>query len=322
MGFNLATVSYFSLAAEISGEDGRSRTTAVMFFIMIVGIILTAAGLSGYLEIYTTERLQTAFFTIAAIALGVGLVSLAGLEKPAGGRLPAERRVPLREVFAEVRENRQVRRFFLYLLLLLAAVLGQDVLLEPYAARAFGMPIDQTTRITTIWGTCYLVALLVAGVLEGRMPKIRLARIASMLAIVAFLLVAAAGVAGGSPVFYLGVVLLGLATGPATVANLSLMLDMTHPGKVGLFIGAWGAASALARLLGYLTTGVVRDVARLYPDGALYGYMAGFGLLALFVAFSLIVLNGVDVGAFRAGEGTDPVSPLSVIERAALAGEM
>ena len=41
MGYNLASVSYFALATELSGENQRSRTIAVMFFMMIVSIIMT-----------------------------------------------------------------------------------------------------------------------------------------------------------------------------------------------------------------------------------------------------------------------------------------
>jgi BCD family chlorophyll transporter-like MFS transporter len=322
MGFNLATVSYFSLASELSGEDGRARTTSVMFFVMVIGIIVTSALLSTYLERYTPERLQTAILVIGAIALGLGLLSLVGLEKPVRKVRPAERRIPLREVYDEVRTSPHVRRFFIYLLFLLAGVLGQDVLLEPYAARAFGLAVDQTTRITQIWGTCYLVSLLIAGALEGRISKLSVARVSSWGAVIAFVLVAGSGAAGGKNLFYTGVVLLGLATGPATVANLSLMLDMTTRGKIGLFIGAWGSASALARLLGYLTTAVARDMARLFPDSALYGYIAGFALLAVFVIISLVVLGRIDVAAFKKGEAAGPSATLSVAERAALAGEM
>ncbi|HUF38005.1 MAG TPA: BCD family MFS transporter [Anaerolineales bacterium] len=324
MGFNLASVSYFSLAAELSGEHGRSRTTAVMFFMMIIGIIITAAGLSRYLQVYTPERLQTAFMAISLIALAMGLAGLIALEQPSREAPVVERRYPLGEVFREVWSSRPVRQFFTYLLLLLAAVLGQDVLLEPYAARAFGMPVDETTRITQIWGTCYLVALLFAGALEGRVSKIRMVRFSSWMAVAAFVLVAASGLTGGPGVFYLGVVLLGFATGPATVANLSVMLDMTHPGRVGLFIGAWGSASAFARLLGYLVTASARDLARLFPGSALYGYTAGFTLLAVFVVVSLVVLNRIDIAGFIAGDGTGTgtLAGLSAAERAALAGDV
>ena len=323
MGFNLATVSYFSLASELSGAHGRSKTTATMFFIMIVSIIVTAATLSRMLEEYTPDILQGAFITVALIALGMGLVGLLGLEKRQAGQPLQVRsgdRYSLKTIYAEVRSSRQVSLFFLYLLLMLAAVLGQDVLLEPFAARAFDLPVSVTTRITSIWGTFYLVSLVVAGVLEGRVSKLTVARLASWLGAVSFALVAISGFVGGQGLFYLGVVLLGIATGPATVSNLSLMLDMTLPGKVGLFIGAWGSANAFARLLGSVVTAVFRDVARLAPDSAVMGYAAGFILLGLFLIISLAILRQIDVTAFQ--KGTSEAHAPSVVERVVLAGEL
>ena len=76
----------------------------------------------------------------------------------------------------------------------------------------------------------------------------------------AFLTIAASGMLAHKGLFYSGVVLLGLATGLATVSNLSLMLDMTTAQNVGLFIGAWGMADALARLTGSVLSGAVRDL--------------------------------------------------------------
>ncbi|MCB9135647.1 MAG: BCD family MFS transporter [Anaerolineales bacterium] len=318
MGFNLATVSYFSLASEVSGEAGRSKTTATMFFIMIVSIIGTAATLSRMLENYTPDMLQGAFMTVALIALGMGLVGLIGLEKREGTVEKTEERYSLKTIVKEIRGNRQVSLFFLYLVLMLAAVLGQDVLLEPFAARAFDLPVSATTRITSIWGTCYLLSLAVAGALEGRVSKLTVARWASWVGVVSFGLVAISAFAGGKNLFYFGVLLLGLATGPATVANLSLMLDMTVPGKVGLFIGAWGSASAFARLLGSVVTAVFRDMARQSPASAVMGYAAGFVLLGAFLVISLVILAQIDVKAFQQGGGA---AAASVIERAALAGE-
>jgi BCD family chlorophyll transporter-like MFS transporter len=143
---------------------------------------------------------------------------------------------------------------------------------------------------------------------------------ASWLGAVSFALVALSGFVGGQGMFYLGVVLLGIATGPATVSNLSLMLDMTLPGKVGLFIGAWGSASAFARLLGSVVTAIFRDIARLSPDSAVIGYAAGFILLGLFLVASLMILRRIDVTAFQKGKGEVPLP--SIIERAAFVGEV
>ena len=61
MGYNFASVSYLSLATELSGEKERSKTIAVMFFFMILGIILTAIGLSNLLETYSPEIIKSSF---------------------------------------------------------------------------------------------------------------------------------------------------------------------------------------------------------------------------------------------------------------------
>jgi hypothetical protein len=55
-------------------------------------------------------------------------------------------------------------------------------------------------------------------------------------------LIALSGVLDTSGVFYSGPVVLGAGSGVATVSNLSLMLDMTIPSSMGLYMGAWGMA--------------------------------------------------------------------------------
>ena len=323
MGFNLATVSYFSLASELSGEEGRSKTTSIMFFIMILFIIGTATGVSNYLEIYTPGRLQNAFTAVAFIALVMGILGLFKLETRHAQSIVTEKRYSLREVYKEISANPQVKRFFVYLVLMLAAVLGQDVLLEPFAARAFDIPVDKTTFITSIWGTAYLVSLLLTGLIGGRVSKISIARLASWLAIVAFGVIAISGFVGGLYLFYVGLVILGIATGPATVSNISIMLDMTVPGKIGMFIGAWGSASAFARLLGSITTAVVRDAVDAMPFNAgTSGYAFGFLLLAVFLLISLAILKRIDVTAFMQNAFIDNSSANSILEHASLSGDM
>jgi BCD family chlorophyll transporter-like MFS transporter len=209
--------------------------------------------------------------------------------------------------------NREARVFFFYLILLLAAILGQDVLLEPYAGEAFGLPVQATTRITSIWGTCVLVTLIAAGVMERKIGKRAVAQIGAAGAILGFAVIAASGPLAARSLFYSGVVLLGLGTGLATVSNLSLMLDMTTE-RVGLFIGAWGVADALARLVGTLLAGAVRDVVAQVSGNAVGGYVTVFVIQALLLVISWVMLVRIDVGKFRA-------QTLSIEERAALMEE-
>ncbi len=177
MGFNLATVSYLSLASEISGEKGHGRTIAIMWFMMITSIILTAIGLSEMVDPYSPEALVRSFYVVGLAALIIGLLGLLGLEKPARLQKSSGLDYSWGVLVRFILENRQALIFFVYLVVLLAALLGQDILLEPFGGEAFGLTVQQTTRITSIWGGCVLVALLAAGVLENRISRRRVVQI-------------------------------------------------------------------------------------------------------------------------------------------------
>lgn len=314
MGFNVASVAYLSLASELSGEKGRSRTVSIMWFVMIIGIIVTAAFLGSLLEHYTPQALEQAFIIVGAVALGLGFLGLLGLEPRhvAEPGAAAPQRSSWRVLLAGVMGNPQARHFFFYLILMLAAILGQDVLLEPYAGEAFHLPVSATTRITSIWGVCVLITLVIAGVLEQRLSKHLVAQAGAAVAIAGFVLIAGSGPAGLKSLFYAGVVVLGLGTGLATVSNLSLMLDMTTS-RVGLFIGAWGMADALARLLGTVLSGAVRDLVSQASRSPVAGYVTVFLIQAGLLLISWVMLRRIDVGRFRQQSG-----PLSLEERAAL----
>ena len=175
MGYNLSAVSYLSLASELSGEKGRSKTIATMWFMMIVFIIVTAIGVSYLVDPYTPNAMIRAFGIVAAIALFLGLIGLIKLEPRSTPLVfttgPKSENYTVKQMMSAITANPVARVFFIYLFLLLAAILGQDVLLEPFGAQAFGLSVSQTTRITSIWGTFFLIALIVAGLLEGRVAK-------------------------------------------------------------------------------------------------------------------------------------------------------
>lgn len=317
MGFNFATVSYLSLASELSGEKGRARTVAVMWFMMITSIILTSIALSRLVDPFTREALVRSFWIVGLAALALGLLGLLGLEKRSSRSAPAADAYSWGVMFRAILQNRQVALFFWYLTILLAAILGQDILLEPFAGETFGMTVQQTTRITSIWGVCVLVALVAAGVLENRVAKRMVAGLGGGGALLGFLLIVISGLTTSLGIFYSGVVFLGIGTGLATVSNLSLMLDMTVASSVGLFIGAWGMSNAISRLLGTVLGGVVRDVVTRLSQDAVIGYVVVFGIEAAMLLVSLVMLRRINVAEFL----RDAEKP-SLVERAAVASEV
>jgi len=287
-----------------------------MWFMMISSIIVTAITLSHLVDPYTPQAMTRAFQIIGMAALVLGSLGLIGLEKRStSDQAAAADAHSWGDLFRAILKNRQATVFFWYLIILLAAIMGQDILLEPYAAEAFGLSVRDTTRITSIWGSCVLAAILVAGFMENRLGKRRVAFIGGLGALIGFILIAGSGGLESIQVFYSGVVLLGLGTGLATVSNLSLMLDMTMPGNVGLFIGAWGMANALSRLIGTLLGGVVRDVITQFAQNPISGYVVVFAIEAGMLLLSLWMLQRINVSAFR------QQSRLSVVERAAISSE-
>jgi len=298
MGFNFAAVSYFALASELTDEKGRSQTISTMYVMMIISVIVTALLIGRAIEVYSPGAVTNAIWLVTGVALLLGLAGLIGLEGQTVQTVPRQQ-PPMRQVIQAITGNRQARLFFGYLILLLAAILGQDVLLEPYGGEAFGLSVAQTTRLTSIYGFCFLITLASTSLIEKRTNKRLVATIGSWGAVAAFVFIGGSGLLGSMPIFYLGVVTLGLAIGFSTVANHSLMLDMTTAQNVGLFIGAWGMANALARLVGSVTGGAVLDTMSSLTGDRILSYVIVFGLKTVFLLISLYLLRRLSIQRFQ-----------------------
>jgi len=301
MGYNLSAVSYFSLASELSGEKGRGKTIATMFTIMVIGLIATGISLSRMVPTYVPETLSRAFIIVAASALTLGLLGLFKLE-PRSSQLSSTSRsetYTVKEMTSAITANPVAKIFFIYLFLLLAAILSQDVLLEPFGAQAFGMTLEQTSRIISISSTFTLIAFIVAGFLDGRVKKKYVAQSGNLGVLIGFIIIVISGMTASRTAFYIGITLLGFGTGISTIANLSLMFDLTVPEKVGLYIGAWGFSNGLSRLVGLLMAGIVADLATQLTGNALSGYLVVFSIEALMLFIAAFMLYRIDVSAFQ-----------------------
>ncbi len=311
MGFNCATVAYLSLASDLAGPQHRARTIGVMWFMMIVSMIIGGITLGRALDPYTPERLFRAFYTICGLALALGLGALVGLERR-GAAAAAEDRRSFPEMARMIAANPQARLFFVYLIVLLVALLGQDLLLEPFAAQVFGVPVRRTTEYTSIWGVALLVALLLTSPLGRRIGTVRVAVLGGALAGVGLLLIVLSGALVFQPLFIPALIVFGFGSGLSTASNLALMLDMTIPGQVGAFIGAWGMADAIARLCGTLLSGVVRDSVLQLTGSPAAGYLTVFVIEAAAVIVSLVLLRRINTERFH-GRDTPTPAELSTL---------
>jgi BCD family chlorophyll transporter-like MFS transporter len=109
----------------LSGEKGRGKTIAIMWFMMISSIIVTAIGLSRLVDPYTPQALVRAFWIVGLSALILGVVGIFRLE----GRFSEQDQTGAEgyswgKLYRTVLENRQLR-FSSGIGDLLSVILGQ-----------------------------------------------------------------------------------------------------------------------------------------------------------------------------------------------------
>ncbi len=303
LGYNIAAVSYLSLASDMSSARDRSRVISVMWFMMISSIIITAILVGRALDPFTIERLFNVFYNVGFASVAFVFLGLIGLEPKQNPQLEneaGEERASHKAMFDAVFKNPKVRLFFIYLIILLASILGQDVLLEPYAAKAFGLSIKETTQLTAIWGASTLSSLLIHGfVLNRWFTNKSGAILGAAVAATGLFVIALSGLLDAQAIFIPGIVLLGLGTGVATSTNLALMLGMTASGQTGVFIGAWGVADALSRALGNFLGGFGRDIVTYILNSPLLGYCSVFITEALLLTASIFMLRYIDESGIK-----------------------
>jgi len=316
VGYNLAVVSYLSLASERSNAADRPRVVSVMWFMMIVGAIAASILIGRALSPYSNAALVRVFQVVGLISLGLIALGLWGLEPRTDQPLQMHERLAPRQIFSALAQQPNVVRFFIYLVLMLASILGQDVLLEPFAAKAFDMSVKETTQLNAIWGTATLSAMLLYGfVLNRFLARKQGAQLGLVLAAGGLLTIATSGLLSMKTPFLIGLATLGLGTGIATSSNLALMLGMTPEGQTGMYMGAWGIADALSRALGNFLSGFGRDAITHWLGHPLMGYVSVFFAQALLLSVSLWLLQQISEA------GIDEKKKFNLTESIALAAE-
>jgi BCD family chlorophyll transporter-like MFS transporter len=158
---------------------------------------------------------------------------------------------------------------------------------------------------TTFFNAYQMVGVLLGmgmtgGWLARRLGKKAATGLGAVVSAIAFALLAVASIGSYLPLVKPGIFFMGLGMGIFTVGGLALMMDLTVKEQVGLFMGAWTLAQALANGLASVGGGILHDV-----GFGLWGSEAGaYALVFLVEAGGLLgiiaLLLQVDVTRFRA----------------------
>ena len=306
MGKNAMATAFQALIADVFDEQRRSQAMAILQAAFIFGIIGGSVGLGRLVDPYSPNRLIVIVAGVGLLAIVLSVLGCLGVE-PTGQTVEAMccrvREVPFGPTLRMTYQNPQVRLFFLFIGTALLATLSQDIFLEPYGAKLFGMSVGQTARLNMYWGTGTLGALLVCGLwLVNRVGRKRVAGIGLVIVALTFAGVITAGGIGQRELFTGLVLLLGIGSGISASGMLSLMVDFTTPEQAGLLMGAWTIAHQLAEVVGNFLGGVLVDGVLALSGSYFAAFGTVFGLEIIAAIVALVLLSRISVTTFISTE--------------------
>lgn len=292
----VAGTAYLALITDLTDEGERGRAVALIWTLLMVGILVGVLYTVLTLSQYSFEALALSFLLAGGGVLGLSLLALWRQEQRVKAQDPLKEASSLSASMKALFKSRQTRFFFAFLVVGLFATFLQDIVLEPFG----GEVLQLSVRETSLFNAYLLVGLIGAMWLGGArlMPRFGKAWVTlagAWVQIVGYGLLAATAWMEQAMLAPPAVLVLGVGMGWFTVGGVSLMMDMTQTGQTGLFIGAWTLASALARgPASVIASAIFTIVQRLGADSATaYATVFIFATICLVLAIRLLREVGV-----------------------------
>ena len=260
-GMHTVQTAGLALATDIAPEETRPRVVALLFVMLLVGMLVSALAFGWLLEDFTQVRLIRVIQGAAVVALALNVIALWKQETIDPEKTSANReRERFSTAWARLRQDPRTMRLLLALGIGTAGFTMQDILLEPFGAQVLGMDVAATTRLTALlaFGTIVAFAMAARWLNRGTDPH-RLAGFGALVGAVAFVIVSIIAAVKSQVLFSAGVVCIGFGAGLFSVGTLVAAMDLARVAGSGLALGAWGAVQATAAGIGIGIGGAMRD---------------------------------------------------------------
>lgn len=299
LGVNVGATTYLALVTDRTRDSERGKVVSIIWTVMMFGILAGALGGAAFLDQYSFRRLVVLFCLAASLVI---LLTFGALWRAEGRRstIRAEGRTSLRIAVQILRNSRQTRLFFVFILLGLFFHFLQDVILEPFGGEVLGLSVSQTTLFNAYNMVGVIAGLVIGGAVAiPRIGKKRVAAAGNLIGLVSFALLAATALGRNPGPVPVSILLMGLGTGAFTVGGVSLMMDLTLTGQAGLFVGAWTLAQALARFGSSVLSGTIHDLVVRFHGSSHVAYAAIFCIQAAGMLLTTWLLLHINVLSFR-----------------------
>jgi BCD family chlorophyll transporter-like MFS transporter len=316
-GLHTTQTAGLALATDLAPADARPRVVALLYVMLLAGMVGAALAFGALLADFSQLRLIQVIQGAALVTMGLNLLALWKQEARDPARTAPDRPRPaFRESWRALLHAGGASRFLVAVGLGTAGFSMQDVLLEPYGGQILHLSVGATTVLTALLAGGTLAAFAIAArALARGFDPCRLAALGALTGLAAFTAVILAAPLHSPLLFRAGTVLIGLGGGLFAVATLTAAMSLQDGQHNGLALGAWGAVQASAAGIAIGVGGAVRDlVGGLAAAGALgpalSGPATGYGAvyhLELLLLFATLVAIGPLVRSARAA----PAQPSS-----------
>jgi BCD family chlorophyll transporter-like MFS transporter len=310
-GLQTAQTAGLALATDIAPESSRPNVIALMYVMLLVGMVASGLAFGKLLANFSELRLIQVVQGAAVMTMALNLAALWKQEARNTARAAATASAKFLDSWREFCKHSRAIRFLVTVGLGTAAFNMQDIVLEPYGGQILHLPVGATTALTAMLAGGMLAAFSLAARFLGHgADPYRIAAYGVVIGLFAFAAVMLAAPMASPLLFRLGVLLIGFGGGFFCVGTLAGAMARERNGESGLALGAWGAVQATSAGLAIALGGAVRDgIAGLAARGALgpamTGASVGYGavyqieivlLFAALVAIGPLVRSGVHSG--------------------------
>ncbi|MBB4211400.1 BCD family chlorophyll transporter-like MFS transporter [Rhodothalassium salexigens DSM 2132] len=266
-GLHTTQTTGLALATDVAPEHSRPRVVALLYVMLLLGMVASSLTLGALLADFSHLRLIQVISGTAVVTLLLNVIALWQQEPRQRGftkkaMAEADNRVSFRDAWGALVANPRAGRLLLSVGLGSAAFSMQDILLEPYGGEVLGLSVGATTVLTALWATGTLAGFTLAarGLARGA-DACRLAAIGALAGLLAFPAVILSEPFNSPLLFRAGTVLIGFGGGLFAVGTLTAAMALSDPrqGRSGIALGAWGAVQATATGLAIALGGVLRD---------------------------------------------------------------
>jgi BCD family chlorophyll transporter-like MFS transporter len=308
-GMQTTQTAGLALATDLAAEEARPRVVALMYVMLLVGMVGSGFVFSLLLDDFSQVKLIQVVQGAAMVTMLLNVIALWRQEARRPNCTAKDEPAPeFRVAWRSFIADRRARRFLWAVALGTAAFNMQDIVLEPYGGEILGLSVSATSALTALMAAGSLAAFaLAARMLSRGADPYRVAAYGAVAGLPAFSAVIFAAPLDSPLLFRAGTVLIGFGGGLFAVGTLTAAMSLERREHVGLALGAWGAVQATAAGLAIAAGGAIRDlVSSLATQGALgpaldapvtgYSFVYHIELYAL---FAVVIAIGPLVRARR-----------------------